>query len=551
MEKLPEKRPGMVDWYAPMQLIDTGIRTLVSVMLGERIDTRLLSPNGDDADSIYDYSKRKSLTFDYTADTGDGWDATYTLAYWMSKPEAQEDGNSRRSDFLVLGGDEVYPVASRDAYAERLVSPYRAAAEDLGLADDPAKLKDIFLVPGNHDWYDSLAAFTRRFCCGRWVGAYRTRQKRSYFILKLPHDWHIWATDIQLGQDIDATQFQFFKHYAEKLTPMDKVILLTAEPGVVYGKEADPELRKTLKALEYIIERAGARVPLRIAGDVHNYQRYERTRLPEQESWANEDAYRQTQLVSGGGGAFLHPTHAFEGNPEQSGGFELKARYPSAETSEQLGRENRKFAFKHLPMTSFFGIVFMTMFWQLDPEYPLNLLTFPVAHPVIFTSMLLVMLSTVLFATADAPKSGGETRFSHIDKHTRRKAIAAGILHGAALLAIATTTWKLSHWFGGLLPPDHESIFGVYLPRALHLVLAGFATASLFGWYLTLALNHLGIHRNEAFSALAHPHHKHFLRLRLDTQGNLRIRVLAMARTAGQGEQHKVNLEQIDEVTIE
>ena len=540
-------RPGMVDWYAPLELLDTGIRTLVSVMLGQRIDTRLLTADGEDSESIFDYRDCASLVFDYTADTGDGWDATYTLARQMSAPEKRPGGEERRSDFLILGGDEVYPVASRDAYKNRLVDPYRKAAESLGQAHDPAQLKDLYLIPGNHDWYDSLASFNRRFCCGRWVGAYRTRQKRSYFILQLPENWHIWATDIQLGKDIDATQFQFFKDYAANLSPLDKVILLAAEPGVVYGREADAELLATLKALEYQAERWGARVPLRIAGDVHNYQRYERSRLPEIESWPHE-AYSQTQLVSGGGGAFLHPTHAIEMDDEHRGGFELKARYPDAKTSEKLSLQNRFFARQHLPMTGFFGLVFMLMFWTLSKDS--SVLRFPVEHPMIFTMMLLVMAATTLFSLASVPKVSASSSTSDKDKKLRQKAMIAGFLHGVSLIVVALLAWKTGHVVSGWLIHDPNSFLGIYLPRFLDFLIAGFAAASLFGGYLTWSLNVLGLHRNEAFSALAYPHHKHFLRCRIDENGDLRVRVMGLPKTAGEHDQNQVRLEEVEEIVI-
>ena len=45
---------------------------------------------------------------------------------------------------------------------------------------------DMYALPGNHDWYDGLTSFMRLFCQGGWVGAWRTRQRRSYFAVKLP-----------------------------------------------------------------------------------------------------------------------------------------------------------------------------------------------------------------------------------------------------------------------------------------------------------------------------------------------------------------------------
>ena len=75
----PAKRPGMVDWYAPLELMQTGVRTLASTALGAMIDTRtILAGSATMEDCVFDYSKgdRDSLSFDYLADTGDGFDAT-------------------------------------------------------------------------------------------------------------------------------------------------------------------------------------------------------------------------------------------------------------------------------------------------------------------------------------------------------------------------------------------------------------------------------------------------------------------------------------------
>ncbi|HEY6179460.1 MAG TPA: hypothetical protein VIX73_33625, partial [Kofleriaceae bacterium] len=70
-----------------------------------------------------------------------------------------------------FGGDLVYPVASREEYEQRLVMPYEHA-----LPHTRAPHPDVFAIPGNHDWYDSLISFTRRFCSERWFAGWRTRQ---------------------------------------------------------------------------------------------------------------------------------------------------------------------------------------------------------------------------------------------------------------------------------------------------------------------------------------------------------------------------------------
>lgn len=45
------------------------------------------------------------------------------------------------------------------------------------------------------------------------------------------------------------------------------------------------------------------RVSMRLAGDLHHYMRYE----------PQESLDEPSLVTSGGGGAFLHPTHTFEG----------------------------------------------------------------------------------------------------------------------------------------------------------------------------------------------------------------------------------------------
>jgi len=149
-----KNRHGMVDRYSPSQLAKTGIDTLISTVLGASIDTRRLQTGGcSDADCIIDYSNQPELCIDYMADTGDGWQSTYTLAYLLLRPETEVSGEHlKRADVLIMGGDEVYPVASPTLYEERLIEPFDQAAKDIRTEKDLEKLKqsDLYLIPGNH-----------------------------------------------------------------------------------------------------------------------------------------------------------------------------------------------------------------------------------------------------------------------------------------------------------------------------------------------------------------------------------------------------------------
>jgi len=101
-----------------------------------------------------------------------------------------------------MGGDQVYPDSSRANYRDRLLFPYSLAFPDTGTG---TAYTPVFLIPGNHDWYDGLVMFLGMFCKKEdaKLGNWRARQQRSYFAIKLSKDWWVWGIDIQLSEDID------------------------------------------------------------------------------------------------------------------------------------------------------------------------------------------------------------------------------------------------------------------------------------------------------------------------------------------------------------
>lgn len=146
------------------------------------------------------------------ADCGDGWNSTYAIARLLAQEELRPRGCEEslpRGRFLLMGGDMVYPTPSRRNYEKRLLRPYDAAAR---AADWPeGEEADVFAVPGNHDWYDGLSAFTGIFSTrrphalgqdnrGRRFGRRFAPQTRSYFALKLPH-----GSSVSRGRTTKAT----------------------------------------------------------------------------------------------------------------------------------------------------------------------------------------------------------------------------------------------------------------------------------------------------------------------------------------------------------
>jgi hypothetical protein len=260
------------------------------------------------------------LWLDFTADLGDGFDATYTVASLLAQESLTIGGNELpRGRILVLGGDEVYPVASPAAYENRMVGPYRTAFPDRPFHDRPFpdrpfpdrpggprnEIPIMLALPGNHDWYDGLTSFIRTFTRQRSIGAWRTIQSRSYFALRLTGEgpgpgrkgspgWWLLGLDSQLGQYIDEPQLDYFyRNVTLQLQPGDAIILCVASPVWVDAdaaragerpnefRQADffeqDYLRRRFNPETGSFEPTGANVRLWLTGDLHHDSRYEET----------------------------------------------------------------------------------------------------------------------------------------------------------------------------------------------------------------------------------------------------------------------------------
>ncbi|MEE9611568.1 MAG: hypothetical protein V3W19_09960 [Desulfatiglandales bacterium] len=249
------KKEDMVHWYNPLQLIKTGYQVIISMLLRHR-DYYGIHESFAAADQrVFNYSDRGELWIDYVADVGDGWNPTYTVASLLALDELKlidPNGNAhktKRGNVLIMGGDEVYPVASREGYRERLVAPYECALE---YSNKPHP--HLFAIPGNHDWYDGLISFVRLFCQKRWIGGWQTQQARSYFALRLPHHWWLLGVDTQQLEssysDIDGPQLEYFQKVAEKMENDDRVILCTPQPDWIYANIYDKRLQNNMVYLE-------------------------------------------------------------------------------------------------------------------------------------------------------------------------------------------------------------------------------------------------------------------------------------------------------------
>jgi hypothetical protein len=515
----------MVGWYHPGQLFRTGFELVISTMFARHSDSRRMDALSKPP--LIDYRCPEFLDedgtfgFDYVADTGDGWNSTYAVAYLLSQPVCGTSNQEplKRGRLLVFGGDLIYPYPKAESYEKRLIAPYAVAGQ---LHQD--EVLDVLAIPGNHDWYDSLVHFRRIFCYGADFGFRNTRQTRSYFAACLPHNWWIFAVDIQLIHDIDQQQLDFFLEIADKLEENERVILCIAEPLWIARWEGPPPSELSPPTLIEILEdRIGKKLRISIAGDLHNYQRH-----------SSSDG--RHCIICGTGGAFLHPTHAMGSDP--TGTFVHKKSYPSLKASFWLTFRNLRFVTRN----KFFGIVpamaYLLASWQngtyigecfgdrsvcIGEMGRMGLGEFRDAVYAGVHSALVSPVGLALYAII----AWGFVFFA--DRRSSLFRYTVGLLHAFAHIAAGFGLF----WFGayaaitwaGLAP---KSIPQYLMTGSIIFVLGWLVGSFVLGVYLAVSLNVCGMHRNEAYSSLRIQDWKGFLRFRIRADGGLEMRFVGI-----------------------
>jgi len=515
---MPQDKPvpqrAMVGWYDPRVLLQSAWQVAISNIFGRHSDTRLIEALSTQPQNEFDYSAETGdFWFDFVADTGDGWNSTYAIAEALGRPSldlerAGVQETTRAGRVLVFGGDEVYPYPSRAEYEARTESPYRHALAGRGHPD-------VFAIPGNHDWYDSLVAFSRSFCHPeRGFAGCATRQTRSYFALHLPQNWWLCAIDLQLDAELDEPQVQYFKKVASRMDAAARLILCVPEPRWIY-EEAYPrhsvyQEQSTTRFLEEEIFKRKAQVFL--TGDLHFYKRH-------------ENAEGVQKITSGGGGAFLHPTHAPE-TPELRNGFKQRACYPSENTSRALSWRNFLFPALNPKAGWLWAFLYGMSAWlashSLEAADLTNVTTafYAALHAAIrdpLNGMWLVgIVAGFIFFT---------------DTHVRLWRYVGGIFHAAMHLKAAFFVGWLSYLItvrGFEL--HYSSDVQLLLSGLITVCLGAVAGSFILGFYLFISIRLFHRHSTEAFSSLRIQDFKEWVRLKIDASGVLTIYAIAIDR---------------------
>lgn len=566
------KRASMVGWYDPGHLLRTGWQVLASTVFGAYADQRLVraavagpacyfdctgnqvkaidlppgssrrlrqSPEQREAAQrnaqvtdvpVQVTEATQDFWFDYVSDVGDGWDPTYAVAYELSKDDLLQgkadipEGGLRRGRVMVFGGDQAYPAAGLQAYEERLDIPYKTAAVTLaaqlaqkGVAR-PVHGGALFAIPGNHDWYDGLSAFSHVFCSRRDIAGRKTLQTRSYFALKLPGRWWLFGIDLQLGTEIDELQLEYFRKATTFFGSQDRVILCLPAPLWVYARKYDKHHESNLKRLEEEILKK--HVAVWLAGDLHHYRRHE---------WPDG----KVRITAGGGGAFLHPTHDHDGSdPKEC--IRVAKSFPEPQHTRRLCRLNFLFILANPLFGAVLGFIYVLLAvalfapeareFKLGLHSPVQAFRDKVEHlavnPLPFAFWTVLLLGGfMLFTQSHNPWF----RFIGGGLH--------GVLHYLAAFLLTLFGSTVARWLGVGSPYSPYDEIGEYWLGMLVVFLGGWVVSSfIMGLYLYVSLNIFRRHSTEAFSSLRIKDWKNFLRLHIAADGKLTIYAIGLRK---------------------
>ena len=334
-------RPKSLSWLNPKVLINSRNEIVAHIHdpvpdFRRRWLSRLPDPGQLVVDLGYD-----AFSFALMGDTGEGDNSQYALIPSLKRecPDAR---------FLFICSDLIYPAASVADYRYKFYWPYQTLE------------LPIYALPGNHDWYDSLDGFMEHLADVRplppalpadpsptrvlsrivpllrralgtalWRKSAPTdeleiarmkklragwpqpiQQPGPYYVIDTEHVRFVCVDPGILG-NLDAAQGAWLvKVSAESAKPK---VLLTGKPLLVDGHtERCPILGPavvhagtTFGSVLDVVHHAPFSYVAAIGGDVHNFQHYP---VQLHDPAGNDRIVHH--VVSGGGGAFMHATHA-------------------------------------------------------------------------------------------------------------------------------------------------------------------------------------------------------------------------------------------------
>ncbi|HFC04276.1 MAG TPA: hypothetical protein ENJ55_01105 [Rhizobiales bacterium] len=530
-----DKGQPMVRWYDPVLLAQTGLRAAISTAVGGVADSRKVHAALAPPPKIYDHDKDckpgDDFWFDYVADLGDGWQSTNAVARAICQKEiatGSSGDKTERGHLLIMGGDEVYPTPSLKAYHDRTIAPWDEACS----GQEPFETI-LYALPGNHDWYDGLHAFSEIFCRGgrgslasidASFDCLKTVQSHSYFALKLPHDWWVCGIDIALNNEIDSTQYDFFFETAKKIKKGQRLILCAPTPSWVRQADGEEGANDLLNEIIAMLTANGGDLRLVVTGDLHHYSRYDK------------QGDEVKLITAGGGGAFMHPTHKLpESVSLKSDGisdqlFTCQKRYPAKADSRRLSWHNLLFPLKNRSFAVASGLVYVLLVWFLETRNLTvnesmgatitSMIDGHISVPATLQHFFYLIPRSPEFAIVVTMVAAALIGFNMTHSHAAR--VIGGLFHTLAHIAGLVIAYCFAILMLSMLPPAWLANGTGFIAFIFILFVTGSIFGGMiFGIYLIIALNVFNTQWTNAFSALRIANFKNFLRFKIDKNGDL------------------------------
>jgi len=582
--------PFAVRWYGITSLFGHLRHFIASAIASEQVDSRdWMRPDpplellgrlvrvlgGREGAPTLVEAMGRPVWIDFVADTGDDRDVSAAVGRIVFREYEVKaaDGASRtlpRGEVLLMGGDTAYPVATSEEIYARLIAPWNEALRELrpeggapstSLTQSQPDLREksrrvLLGIPGNHDWYDGLDGFARMFrrsaepvgeadvepprpkkrrrprglkirlrskegrktgfvarqlhldevggllgillnlsrsvrAFVRGVGVTRRKrlvltgyepvQESSYWTLPLAPHLDVWGVDRQLGR-LDFRQRSYFRA-RRRAAPDARIVFVAPDPAIAFGERYENGARM-LQSCRLAMDKDRV---FYLCGDMHHYER-----RPLGDS---------LHLIAGGGGAFLHGTR-ISASPSGPAAH----AYPNGAMTRALVAQ--------VPVKLMLGeggfLVHAGL--ALIASIELGASEQGARAATVTTTLISIGLVVLMYMIAGYHRA-----------HARLVAMIA-LLYGVGL-GVAPTLLRSA------LP---RAIPALASDGAVMLVYA-FGGALVFGLFLATMAT-LGLEHEQAFTVLAHPGFKHFVRMCVHPDGKIEAWAIGKDDTLAPGD---------------
>ncbi len=273
--------------------------------------------SGVSADALFqvhpDIQPGQDFSFIVIGDTGEGDASQHVLRDQFLQVGARDDVK-----FLLIASDVIYPQGAMKDYEAKFYLPFKGFT------------KPIYAIPGNHDWYDALEAFSANFMKAEAARAAMqarrradhrltsttekridrfideaARLRRQYglicggqhapFLEIQTERFALIAVDTGILRSVDPEQWKWLRAATERSRGKFKMVI-PGHPFYAGGHDVSHASSEFSKLYAFLHEQ-GADVVM--AGDTHDFEYY-------REHYKRDGSdHSMLHFVNGGGGAYI------------------------------------------------------------------------------------------------------------------------------------------------------------------------------------------------------------------------------------------------------